>query len=504
MVTPRDHQSKDMSILRSVMHDGAKRILFEASCGYGKSVVIQVIAISYARAGKHVLVLANRTAVVNQLRDRAAGETNISVMTVQTADARRKRGVLGEFDVIMVDEAHMGGAGAQYGRVMDASPEALVIGFTGTPTPALFKILPAHVEGHGARWLTDNGFLAPLRPFCPDRTDLRKARTRNGDFVEEDIIAEVEAKDICGDAIKSYRDHCAGRPTLLFAINKRHANAVADEFAAAGIESRVLLGGDKDVEEKLAWIKAGGLLIAVDKVSAGFDLPGLHAIISLRPTKSAQLWVQQLGRAARASDGKLYGLVFDHVGNFRRCGTLTEIRDWRNDDQVSDERQTEDGERLSVRRCEECFYVWDTGGCECPECGHDNGADLRISKKRAIEIREESIERIEAERQAANLAAMADLARKKKEEEEEKARRAEQRKHLGMGLRQRAAFLRTKGVPNPFKTAVDQMRNRLNRAIREGDGVAERFARGELRAAGIPVQRTETDDMLDLINEATQ
>ena len=94
----------------------------------------------------------------------------------------------------------------------------------------------------------------------------------------------------------------------------------------------------------------------------------------------------------------------------------------------------------------------------------------------------------QAKRLETFIAAMADLERKKKEEEEEKARRAEQRKHLGMGLRQRAAFLRTKGVPNPFKTAIDQMRNRLNRAIREGDGVAERFARGELRAAGIPAR----------------
>lgn len=108
-----------------------------------------------------------------------------------------------------------------------------------------------------------------------------------GDFVEADIVAEVEAKDICGDAIKSYQEHCAGRPTILFAINKKHAWSVAGEFEAAGVESRMFLGGDKDGAAKIAWLSNGGLMIAVDRVSAGLDVPSLHAIVSLRPTKSA-------------------------------------------------------------------------------------------------------------------------------------------------------------------------------------------------------------------------
>lgn len=393
-------------MLRDGIRSGSRRIIFEASCGYGKSVVIQIIAHGYANAGKRVLVLSNRTAVVDQLRDRAHGHPNISVMTVQAADARLKRGAMSSFDIVLVDEAHMGGAGAQYGRVIDRSPDALAILFTGTPTAALFDLAPCHIEGHGARWLTDNGFLSPLKYICPDRLDLRRARTRNGDYVEDDILAEVEAKDICGDAIKSYYEHCAGRPTLVFCINKKHAWAVHDEFESAGIESRVLLGGDKDVAEKISWIKNGGLLISVGKVSAGFDLPDLHAIISLRPTKSAQLWIQQLGRVARAADDKSFGLVLDHAGNTMRCGTLTEDRDWRdNDGMPGDEKQTEDGQRLSIRRCDECFYVWEGAGAICPECGHDNGQDLRISKKEAVQLRAMEAEEIEERRRKAGLAA---------------------------------------------------------------------------------------------------
>jgi len=54
-----------------------------------------------------------------------------------------------------------------------------------------------------------------------------------------------------------------------------------------------------------------------------------------------------------------------------------------------------------------------------------------------------------------------------------------------MGMRQRVALLRKKGVEDPFNVAADQMRKRRDRAIRDGDDVAERFATGELRAAGV-------------------
>jgi len=478
------------------MREDAKRILFEASCGYGKSVVIQIIAEAYAKTGKRVRILCNRTAVIKQLRARFNGNPLIEVMTVQTADSRRD--LLSDVAITLIDEFHMGGSGAQYGRVIESSPDAIVIGFTGTPRPESFDVLPAHVEGHDAAWLTDQGFLSPLKYFCPNRVDLRRARKSNGDYVDADVIAEIEAKDVCGDAIKSYREGCVGRPTLIFCQNKKHAWSVHDEFEAAGIETRVLLGGDKDDDEKLKWVADGGPLIVVDRVSAGFDLPELHAIIVLRATSSPHLWVQILGRPARAADGKLAGYVFDHVGNTMRCGTLTEARDWRNGGDIGDDAKTEDGDRLSVRRCEDCFFVWEGVGCICPECGSDNGQDLRISLKKAVEIREQSAAEIEEKRRQAGLMAKQDRDRKKQEAEEEKARRAEQRKHLGMGIRQRTAMLRQKRVKDPFKTAVDQMRARLDRAVRVGDEVAERFATGELRAAGIQID-SKGDDILKLI-----
>lgn len=399
MAELRKYQADDLDAVREKIRAGERRIMFEASVGYGKSLIIETIAQGYAGAGKNVLVLSNRKAVVDQLDKRRHGSDRILVSTVQGISRSLEK--IPAPSAILVDEFHMGGSGAQYGRVFDAFPEALVIGFTGTPRPESFDILPTHVIGRGARWLTENGFLAPLLYYCPETIDFSRIKTRGGDFDEEEIIAAVERSEICGDAIGSYRDHCLGQPTLAFTINKKHAKSVADEFLAAGYESEILTGDDSDeeVERKIRYLADGGLVISIDKVSAGFDLPALSNIISLRPTKSEQLWVQQLGRAARLADGKAHGHIFDHAGNTFRCGTLTEERDWKDLERGADERQTETGERLSIRRCSECLFVFETG-CTCPICGHDNVKDLRISKRTAIAIRLHQAEEIEAAREA--------------------------------------------------------------------------------------------------------
>lgn len=409
----RPYQHRSLDDLRQLLRGGARRILFEASVGFGKSVIIERVAHGYAGAGTNVLVLSNRTAVVDQLRARAAGNDRIIASTVQGIVRRLDR--IPAPKLIMVDEAHMGGAAAQYRQVYGAFPDAILIGFTGTPTPELYDLLPAVVTGESAAALTEAGWLAPLRYHVPQRLDLSRVPLIGGDYDQEALREELERRAICGDAIQSYVDHCAGRPALLFAINVKHALAIPEEFGAAGIASEVLTGVDKvdEVSRKLAWLRAGGLVIAIDKVSAGFDLPDLAAILSLRPTRSAQLWVQQLGRVARAAPGKTAGLVFDHADNTLRLGTLTEQRDWRTADRVSDERQTEDGERLSIRRCPSCLFVFEAGPTCCPACGADCGKDLRISKKEAIELRERTVAEIEEERRRLGLAKLAEQGQKK-------------------------------------------------------------------------------------------
>lgn len=457
------HQQDDVSALREAMRGGTKWILFEASVGYGKSVVIQYLAAAYSSAGRRVWVLSNRSAVVDQLAKRAAHLPGVIVMTVQAADRRRDALALEPADLVLIDEAHMGGSAAQYGRVMACAPNARFIAFTGTPTPSLFKTF-RHVKGRGARWLTDKGFLSPLRYVCPDPLDLSRIAVRRGEYDEGQVMELLQERRLYADALETYRTHGVGTPTLGFCVNVRHATDTAEEFRKSGHRCEVLTGKDRpeDVATKIAALADGGLLFSVDKVSAGFDLPDLRVLLSLRPTKSEQLWVQQLGRVARAADNKTHGLVLDHVGNTLRLGTLTEERDWRASDEKKAERTTESGESLAVRQCGECMAAFEAGPSCCPFCGASLTKDTRIPRAESVRLRELAEEEIAAQRQAAK----------------------EERKRLGQTIPQLRAWLPSRGPGGAHRAAVDTMRKRLDRALRDGDTAVEAFARDQLARFG--------------------
>jgi superfamily II DNA or RNA helicase len=456
----RKYQSEDVDKLRDTLRSGARRVLFEASVGYGKSVVIEHLAAAYSSAGRRVWVLSNRSAVVNQLRARAGDMPGVTVMTVQAADRRRDKLAADPAHLVLVDEVHMGGAAAQYRRVLDCAPGAVAVGFTGTPRPETFSVFPAHVQGRGAAWLTEQGFLAPLKYAVPNELDLRHVKKRRGEFDEAQIAEIMAERRIYSNAIENFRVYGLHVPTLGFCVNITHATETAEQFRRAGHSCEVLTGKDKadEVEYKIDCLKDGGLVFSIDKVSAGFDLPDLRTLLSLRPTASPQLWVQQLGRAARASEGKEFGRVVDHCGNGRRLGSLTMLRNWRDPEDDRQKRQTEDGQSLGVRTCGECLAMFDAGPARCPECGTSLAKETRIPTAEAVRLRE-----IEAAEMDAK--AEADKALKKRQ---------------GQSIRQMAAYL-------GWNTAVSNMRKRHDRAARDGDEVVLAFAATELRRAGVSV-----------------
>ncbi len=456
----RKYQSEDIAALRETLRSGARRVLFEASVGYGKSVVIEHLSAAYSAADRRVWVLSNRSAVVNQLRDRAGDLSGVSVMTVQAADRKRDRLAADPAALILVDEVHMGGAAAQYRRVLECAPGAVAVGFTGTPRPETFEVFSAHVQGKGAAWLTDRGFLAQLKYAVPNELDLHHVKKRCGEFDESQIVEIMAERRIYSDAIENFRIYGLHVPTLGFCVNINHATDTAEQFRRAGHKCEVLTGKDKadEVDRKISSLKDGGLVFSIDKVSAGFDLPDLRTLLSLRPTASPQLWVQQLGRVARTSKSKEFGRVVDHVGNGRRLGSLTMTRNWRDPEDDRQKRQTEDGQCLGVRQCDNCFAMFDAGPSSCPECGASLAKDARIPTAEAVSLRE--IEAAEMDAKA----------------EADKALR----KRQGQPIRQMAAYL-------GWDTAVKNMRKRHERAIRDGDDVVLAFATAELRRAGVSV-----------------
>lgn len=174
---------------------------------------------------------------------------------------------------------------------------------------------------------------------------------------------------VTGDAISHYRRLAEGQQAIAFCCNVAHAEAVCVAFMDAGIASALLVGNTSDRDAVVADFAAHRIqvLVTVDVVSEGFDVPAASCAILLRPTQSEGLYLQQVGRVLRPAAGKEYAVVLDHVGNVRRHGFPDEERPWSLDHTM---RRRRDKDSVPVKVCPSCFAAMASAAVECKECGH--------------------------------------------------------------------------------------------------------------------------------------
>lgn len=87
-----------------------------------------------------------------------------------------------------------------------------------------------------------------------------------------------------------------------------HSKQLADEFVAAGFKAEHLDGKTRRQlrEEVIDRVRQGltQVLVNVEIVTEGFDVPEVEVIVLVRPTLSRSLHRQMIGRGLRSADGK--------------------------------------------------------------------------------------------------------------------------------------------------------------------------------------------------------
>ena len=93
---------------------------------------------------------------------------------------------------------------------------------------------------------------------------------------------------------------------------------MAEQFTRAGVPAAAVYGGSAlGRAQALEELHAGKLQVvfSVDLFNEGVDLPSIDTVMMLRPTESKVLFLQQLGRGLRRSEGKQHLVVLDFIGN---------------------------------------------------------------------------------------------------------------------------------------------------------------------------------------------
>jgi DNA repair protein RadD len=309
-------------------------------------------------------------------------EAHARVLFAGIQSIHRRAHEIGHTDLVLIDEAHLipGNSSTMYRRFLDAlqeiNPALKVIGFTATPfrtgsgmlhegKDALFTDIAYEAP---VRDLIDAGYLSPLVSKQPaTRLDVSKVGTRAGDFIARDLAAVVDQDAITRAAVREIITHGKDRKSwLAFCSGVDHARHVAEEFGRQGITCRTIFG-DTPKEERdaiIAAFKHGEIraLASMGVLTTGFNAPGVDLIALLRPTKSAGLYVQMVGRGTRLAPEKENCLVLDFAGNVRRHGPIDLVRPKRPGDGGGGEAPT--------KVCPECDSIIALSATECSDCGY--------------------------------------------------------------------------------------------------------------------------------------
>ena len=111
---------------------------------------------------------------------------------------------------------------------------------------------------------------------------------------------------------------------LIFCSRKNEAIELSALLNRKGYKTIALTGDSSEDERSNAIEKLESdnlnekldYIFTVDIFNEGIDIPKINQIIMLRPTESAIIFIQQLGRGLRKVDGKSYVTVIDFIGNY--------------------------------------------------------------------------------------------------------------------------------------------------------------------------------------------
>nr|WP_198949697.1 DUF3427 domain-containing protein [Synechococcus sp. 1G10] len=237
----------------------------------------------------------------------------------------------GTFDVVIVDEFHHAAA-SSYERWLAHLAPSLLLGLTATPERTDGLDILHWFGGHTAAELRlwsalDQGLLCPFHYFgLHDGTDLSRIEWRRNGYATEALSNLYTADDARLRLIlRELSAKITNVPTMRalgFCVSVEHASWMARKCAEVGLRAASLDASSSRDEraEQIRRLRSGELqiLFAVDLFNEGLDIPEIDTVLFLRPTESAIVFLQQLGRGLRLCPGKSCLTVLDFIGQAHR------------------------------------------------------------------------------------------------------------------------------------------------------------------------------------------
>lgn len=342
-IKPNQMQGEALKNLSDSRRNGRNKALIVSATGTGKTYLSAFDVQSY-KPKKFLFIVHRRTIAeeaMNSFKTVLGSEISMGLFsgqkkelncdylfcTIQTLSKQDNLRLFDQnhFDYIVIDETHRAGA-QSYKIILDYFKPGFLLGMTATPERTdginIFELfdrnLAYEIRLHRA---LDEGMLSPFHYYGV--TDI----TVNDEVVDEysdfnKLTSEERVNHIIAKS-NFYGTDSGEVRGLVFCASNEISSQMSDEFNKRGYKT-IPLSGLSSEEARLDAIRRleskGSdkldYIFTVDIFNEGIDIPSINQIIMLRPTQSAIIFVQQLGRGLRKAEGKEYLTVIDFIGNY--------------------------------------------------------------------------------------------------------------------------------------------------------------------------------------------
>ena len=325
---PRGAQIEALYALENSRAEGAVKGLVQAATGIGKTYLAAFDSAPY----KRVLFVAHREEILQQAAlsfqnvrqsedygffNGKQKDTDKAVIFASVATLGREEYLREEyfpsdyFDYLVIDEFHHA-VNDQYQRIVNYFKPQFLLGLTATPERMdgrnIYEICDYNVPYEiSLKEAINKGILVPFHYYgIYDETDYSSLHLVKGRYDEKELNETYIGNVRRYDLIYKYYMKYHSKRALGFCCSRQHAEEMAKEFCARGIEAvAVYSNADGDFSEnrekaieklKNQEIK---VIFSVDMFNEGVDIATLDMVMFLRPTESPIVFLQQLGRGLR-------------------------------------------------------------------------------------------------------------------------------------------------------------------------------------------------------------
>lgn len=231
------------------------------------------------------------------------------------------------WDYVVIDECHHSTA-STYSELVDRLQPKILLGLTATPERADGASVLDAFGGRPAAEIRlwhalDQQLLTPFEYYgISDGVDLSQVRWSRGAYdvsgLDKLYTGNDRRSDLVLEQLRRYRGNLKDARIIGFCASVDHAEFMARKFNEAGVPSAAVHGSTSTERRseipRLLEQRALNAIFTCDLYNEGIDLPFVDTLLMLRPTASATVFLQQLGRGLRLHPGKTCCLVLDFIG----------------------------------------------------------------------------------------------------------------------------------------------------------------------------------------------